>query len=62
MKLSVMGLFAELSINDTNHNETLRRVLSAVMLSVVMLSVVAPNEQTSYPRDLVGSVERNSYL
>jgi hypothetical protein len=57
MKLSVMGLFAELSIIDTNHNETLHRVLSAVMLSVV-----APNEQTSYPRDLVGSVEGNSYL
>ncbi len=43
MKLSVMDLFAELSINDTNHNETLRRVQSAVMLSVGMLSVVAPN-------------------
>jgi uncharacterized membrane protein YjgN (DUF898 family) len=34
--LSIMGLFATLSLNDTQHNNT------AIMLSVVMLSAVVP--------------------
>jgi hypothetical protein len=48
--LSFKGLFATLSMRDTQYNGTLNRVpfmlscvvLNVVMLSVVMLTVVAP--------------------
>ncbi len=49
MTLNIMGLFVTLSINDTQHINSLYSVsvsvivmLSVIMLNVVMLSVVAP--------------------
>ncbi len=51
---SIMGLFATLSINDTQHNRISAIMMSVVMPNVIMLSVMAPYNKPCFETAYIG--------